>query len=248
MFPIFKNFPGISYLLPAQDKELFEALRLLTGFKPSNIAPYKLALKHVSVAQININGSRDSNERLEYLGDAVLGMVVAEHLFKKFPFKDEGFLTEIRSKIVNRESLNMIARKMGISTILELDNRFTKNGQSHKSVLGDSLEAIIGAVYLDKGYADCQKFVMRKILEPHFDLNLLINSIVNYKSVVIEWAQKECKKAQFDIINISQTRHYNEFTSQLSIDDQPISTGFGYSKKKAEQDAAKKSCEVLNLI
>lgn len=248
MFPILKRLPGLSYLLPSEDKKLSEAIKLLTGFKPSNIAPYKLALKHVSVAKINFNGSRDSNERLEYLGDAVLGMIVAEHLFKKFPFKDEGFLTEIRSKIVNRESLNLIARKMGIAAILELDNRFAQNGQSHKSVLGDSLEAIIGAVYLDKGYAACQKFVLRKILEPHFDLTLLINSILNYKSVVIEWAQKESKKAQFDIISINQSKHYNEFTAQLSIDDQPISTGFGYSKKKAEQDAAKKSCKVLNLI
>ena len=132
-----------------------------TGIRPANLSVYQLAISHSSVARETAKGIKESNERLEYLGDAVLGTVVAEFLFKKFPYKDEGFLTDIRSRIVNRESLNNLARKIGISNIVEYDvNR--KNSLSHKSLYGDTLEALIGAVYLDKGFNVSKRFILTR--------------------------------------------------------------------------------------
>ena len=137
------------------EKKLVTAIQSIAGFKPSNLSLYKLATLHTSRGKDN-NGFRESNERLEYLGDAILGAAVADYLFKKYPFKDEGFLTEIRSRIVNRDSLNLLARKMGINHILQFDQ---KNIQLQQVVLGNTLEAIVGAIYLDKGYLRCRKFV-----------------------------------------------------------------------------------------
>jgi len=135
-----------------EDKKIIAAIQTIAGFTPSNLAIYRLATIHSSKAK-DIAGFRESNERLEYLGDAILGAAVADYLFKKYPFKDEGFLTEIRSRIVNRESLNNLARKIGIATIVQYDHR---NTQLQKVILGNTLEALVGAVYLDKGYLRCQ--------------------------------------------------------------------------------------------
>ena len=247
MFAIFKRLKDYSEVDGENKKALGNALRLLLGFKPSNINPYILALRHASRAETNFAGQKDSNERLEYLGDAVLGMVVAEHLFKKYPLKDEGFLTELRSKIVSRESLNQVALKMGLGKLLQMNNGLHKVKHS-KSLFGDSLEAIIGAIYLDKGYKTAQKFILQKIIQQHFDTDVLITTMLNYKSILIEWAQKENRKAVFEIIDQNQGKHFSEFKAQVLIDEQPMGMGFGYTKKKAEQDAAKKSCEALSLI
>ena len=118
----------------------------------------------------------ESNERLEYLGDAVLGAVVAEYLFNKFPFKDEGFLTEVRSRIVNRENLNRLAKKIGLAEIIEYTGHLRKNSQSFKSIYGDALEALIGAVYLDNNYNYCRKFILKKLIIPHIDLDQIVNT------------------------------------------------------------------------
>ena len=212
---------------------------------PTNLALYKLALEHSSVAKENSQGFRESNERLEYLGDAVLGAAVADYLFKKYPFKDEGFLTEIRSRIVNRESLNYVAYKMGIGTIVKFDQ---KNMQLQRAILGNTLEAIVGAVYLDKGYAPCKKFVIDRLLQPHFNLDDIINSHVNYKSKIIEYAQKASKEIRFEIIIVKRGSSRKEFSANLYINEELVGTGFGLNKKKAEQDAAQKSCELLNIL
>ena len=217
------------------------------GNRPFNLSIYKLAFQHSSVAKEEIKGVKLSNERLEYLGDAVLGMVVAEFLFKKFPFKDEGFLTDIRARIVNRESLNKLARKIGIGELIEYDEK-KKSSLSYKSLYGDALEAFIGAIYLDKGYGSCKKFILKKLIGPHVDLREVVMTNPNFKSRVIEWAQKSNKEVSFEIIELKSGRNqYKEFTAQLLIDNEPVSTGTGYSKKKAEQDAAQKSCEILNI-
>ena len=134
-----------------EDKKLITAIKTIAGFAPSNLALYKLATLHSSKSKEK-EGFRESNERLEYLGDAILGAAVADYLFKKYPFKDEGFLTEIRSRIVNRESLNHLARKVGIGAIVQFDN---KNTQLQQVILGNTLEALVGAVYLDKGFIRC---------------------------------------------------------------------------------------------
>ena len=225
------------------DKKLITAIRTIAGFSPSNIELYHLATRHSSKSR-ETHGFRESNERLEYLGDAILGAMVADYLFKKYPFKDEGFLTEIRSRIVNRESLNNLARKIGVGAIVQFDQ---KNTQLQQVILGNTLEAMVGAVYLDKGYLRCKKFVIDKLIQPYFDLEVVINSNTNHKSKVIEWAQRNSKEIRFEILNVKKNRNSKEFSAQIYIAEQPFGQGFGYTKKKAEQDAAQKTCELLNI-
>lgn len=226
-----------------EEQKLITAIRTIAGFSPSNISLYKLATLHTSRSK-ETNGFRESNERLEYLGDAILGAAVADYLFKKYPFEDEGFLTEIRSRIVNRDSLNLLARKMGINLIVQFDQ---KNAQLQQVVLGNTLEAIVGAIYLDKGYLRCKKFVVDKLIVPHFDLDVVIQSNFNHKSKIIEWTQRQNKAVRFEMMEVKKSRNQKEFSIQIFIDDQAYGTGYGYTKKKAEQDAAMKTCEQLNI-
>jgi ribonuclease III len=235
---------------PEQDKLLIEAIRNIVGSPPLNLELYRLATKHISVAKKNIFGLRESNERLEYLGDAVLSTVVAEYLFKKYPYKDEGFLTDIRSRIVNRESLNAVAKKIGVSNIIVYDqSNVSGNGKgklSHKSIDGDTLEALVGAVYLDKGFAYCRNFILKRLLLPHFDLDRIINTNPNYKSTIIEWAQKTNREIRFEIVDTKGDTQFKEFVAQIFIDERAVCTGSGYSKKKAEQNASQKALEILD--
>ncbi len=235
----------------SQDKQFAKAVRHIVGRSPANLALYRLATQHVSVAKKNQQGVRESNERLEYLGDAVLSMVVAEYLFKKFPFKDEGFLTDIRSRIVNRESLNQVARKIGVSEIVQFSEGSKKAGRSrlsHKSIGGNTLEALVGAVYLDKGYRAARRFILKKMLIPHFDLLSIVENDTNYKSKVIEWAQKHNRDVRYEVVETRGGKQYKEFVTQLLVDNQPVSTGSGYSKKKAEQRASEKALSLLGSM
>jgi ribonuclease III len=246
VFLFLRRLSYIFHQYSEKDKRLITAIQSIVGSKPFNLNLYKLATQHTSVAREISEGIKESNERLEYLGDAVLGTVVAEYLFKKFPYKDEGFLTEIRSRIVNRESLNTLAKKIGINDIVEFDaNR--KNSLSHKSLYGDTLEAFVGAVYLDRGFKFCQKFILKKLIIPHFNLEEIVKTNPNYKSKIIEWAQRENKELRFELLEVKTNKHFKEFIAQVFVDDQPLSKGVGFSKKKAEQNAAQKSCEILKL-
>ena len=236
---VFKIFGG-------KEKTFFQSIQNITGQTPKNIDLYQLAISHTSVAKENEHGIKHSNERLEYLGDAILGAVIAEFLFKKFPFKDEGFLTEIRSRIVNRESLNMLGKKIGLGKLIEHSGN-KSSGLSHKSMHGDALEALVGAVYLDKGFKKCRKFILSRLIFPHFDLEEIVNNNLNFKSILIEWVQKENKTIRFLIIKEFGNTHFKEFTAQVLIDNEEISTGTGFSKKKAEQAAAEKACELLKI-
>ena len=229
-----------------KDKELARAIHQMTGYPPGNIEVYHQATIHSSIANSKIEGIKESNERLEFLGDAVLDIVIAEYLFKKFPYKNEGFLTEIKARIVNREHLNQLARKVGVDTITVFEQE-QSHQRAYKSIYGNTLEAIIGAVYLDQGFRRCQGFIIRKLVIPHIDLNTIIKVNPNYKSKIIEWSQKENRELSFEIIEVSGENHHREFTAQLAIDNEVISTGSGFSKKKAEQDAALKACELLNI-
>jgi ribonuclease-3 len=224
---------------------LVAAIQNIAGFTPSNLELYRLATMHSSIAKENGRGYKESNERLEYLGDAILGAAVADFLFKKFPFKPEGFLTEIRSRIVNREALNLLARKIGVANIVQFDQ---KNAHLQQVILGNTLEAIVGAIYLDKGYIRTRKFVIDKLINPNYDVDDLVNSDTNFKSKIIEWAQREGKDVKFEILNVKKARNHKEFTAQVLVDNEAKGTGYGNSKKKAEQDAAFKTCEMLNLI
>ena len=227
----------------SRDLKLTRAVKNITGLSPGNLALYRLATLHSSKAT-EVNGFRQSNERLEYLGDAILGAAVADYLFRKYPFKDEGFLTEIRSRIVNRESLNQLAHKIGLHEVVDYDSR---NLQLQRVILGNTLEALVGAVYLDKGYLRTRKFVIDKLIQPYFNLDTVISSDTNFKSKIIEWAQRKGKQVRFEITETKRSRNQREFTAQVLVDDQPSGTGFGASKKKAEQDAAHKTCLVLGI-
>lgn len=227
------------------DQKLITAIQNIAGITPSNITLYRLATSHSSIAKETSNGLKESNERLEYLGDAILGAAVADYLFKKFPFKDEGFLTEMRSRLVNRESLNLLARKIGVGNIVQYDR---KNAHLQQVILGNTLEAIVGAIYLDKGYRRCKKFVVDKLINPYHDLDVLIHANSNFKSKIIEWAQRVGKDIRFEIVSVKKGKNHKEFTAQVFVDNTPMSTGYGNSKKKAEQDAAFKTCEELNVL
>jgi len=227
-----------------EDKKLITAIKTIAGFTPTNLALYRLATLHSSKSK-EIIGFRESNERLEYLGDAILGAAVADYLFKKYPFKDEGFLTEIRSRIVNRESLNNLARKIGIGSIVRFDQ---KNTQLQHVILGNTLEALVGAVYLDKGYLRTKKFVVDKLIQPYFDLEVVVNSNTNHKSKLIEWAQRKGKEIQFDLVESKKTgRNNKEFSVQVIIGAETFGLGHGFTKKKAEQSAAEKTCAMLEI-
>jgi ribonuclease-3 len=227
-----------------EDKKLITAIKTIAGFSPTNLALYQLATLHSSKSK-DTTGFRESNERLEYLGDAILGAAVADYLFKKYPFKDEGFLTEIRSRIVNRESLNNLARKIGLGAIVRFDQ---KNTQLQHVILGNTLEALLGAIYLDKGYRSTKKFVIDKLIQPYFDLETVVNSNTNHKSKLIEWSQRQGKEIRFDLIESKDAgRNHKEFSIQVTIGDEPYGLGHGFNKKKAEQSAAEKTCAMLEI-
>lgn len=204
-------------------------------------------MRHTSAAKEKRKGFLESNERLEYLGDAVLGMVVAEYLFNKYPFKDEGFLTEVRSRIVNREHLNQLAKKIGLSDLIQYNGNMKGNSLSFKSIYGDALEALVGAIYLDKGYKSCKNFILKQLVVPHVDLDEIISTDKNFKSKIIEWSQKENKALKFEVNELKDQSHFKKFEAKVIVGKKEISTGHGLSKKKAEQNAAEKSCQMLNI-
>jgi len=232
--------------LDERDRIIQEKVKYLIGARPGNLQLYRLAFLHASASKESVAKSyKESNERLEFLGDSVLGVITATYLFKKFPFKDEGFLTEIRSRIVSRESLNSLGRKLGLDQIIEFENH-RRLVLARSSMYGDALEAFIGAVYLDKGFAFTENFVIKKILTRHFDLETVVQNNPNFKSILIEWAQKEGKKVSF-ALEESGNPHNKEFTASVVFEGNPIAEGKGYSKKKAEQTAAMKALDVLEI-
>jgi ribonuclease III len=235
---------GIIRSIFSRDRQFILSLKILLGFTPSNIKLYHLAFLHRSVGTGQRHGLKINNERLEFLGDAVLGAIVAEHLFKKFPFRDEGFLTEMRSKIVNREFLNKISIKIGVNQFISSP----AEGQSKsKSIYGDAFEALIGAIYLDKGYSTAREFVIGRIIRMHVDIDELETTELNFKSRLIEWAQREKKTVNFDLIEEVSVKGGKLLKTQVTIDGVLYGTGSDYSKKKSEQTAAEMACQELGL-
>jgi len=229
-----------------EEKALSKALKSILGYHALNLEIFKLALIHVSAAKdTDFAQFKESNERLEYLGDAVLGAVVAEYLFQTFPFKNEGFLTEIRSRIVSREALDLLAKKIGLDSLVQYDTS-RRNANSFKYIYGDAMEAFIGAVYLDRGFIFCRKFIIRKLINTYLDLDEIVQTDTNYKSKLIEWSQKIGKQISFELISDRNSRH-KQFKIQIVLEGKIISEGSGFSKKKAEQDAARKACEELDV-
>jgi len=222
-------------------RDLARSIKNIFGFQPGNLHLYKLAFRHKSVNK-DVNGIKINNERLEYLGDAILGSVIAEFLFKKFPYGEEGFLTEMRSKIVCRSNLDKLSRKLGIDKLIE-SNTDTK--QSGKSIRGDAFEAFIGAIYLDKGYQYTYKVIINRIVNIHIDIDALEHIDTNFKSKLIEWSQKEKKEVEFRVISEKGDKNKNQYEIEVYVDDEPVSRGIDFSIKGAEKIAAEKACNLL---
>ncbi|HTI59519.1 ribonuclease III [Mucilaginibacter sp.] len=232
------------YLSP--NRKYVKSLKNLLGFVPGNLSLYRLAFRHKSVAQNIKKGVKNSNERLEFLGDAVLGSVVAEVLFKQYPYEDEGFLTELRSKIVNRVNLNQLARKLGFDQLIQYDTKMV-NSTRQSSLLGDAFEALIGAVYLDKGYDFTRNFLINHIIKSHIDIHKLEQTETNFKSKLIEWCQRHGKDITFELIGNQEGESNKLFTVQAIIEGEIMGSGKEFNKKNAEKLAAEKACEALSI-
>ena len=224
----------------SDDKVLFKSLLNLIGFYPKNISVYKLALAHRSAGLEAPNGYKLSNERLEFLGDAILGAVVADMLFKKFPYREEGFLTEMRSRIVIRESLKQIGLKMGLDKFVQQTEAYYS-----RSIYGDALEALIGAVYIDKGYKAAQRFILNRVIDVHIDMEETELSDKNFKSKILNHAQKEKHNLVFDLVD--EDAITKQFTVRVLYNTQELSRAVAFSKKKAEQIAAEEACKKLKI-
>ncbi len=233
------------YLSP--EREFVRKLKNILGFVPGNVTLYKMAFRHRSVAKVLKNGSRSSNERLEFLGDAVLGSVIAELLFKNYPYKEEGFLTEMRSKIVNRANLNQLAKKIGFDRMIQFDQRSVSIQTKHNSMLGDAFEAIIGAIYIDKGYNFTKEFLLRRIVNPHIDIHTLELTETNFKSKLIEWCQRHGKDVTFELTENGEGESAKLFTISAVVEGEKVGVGRDYNKKNAEKLAAEKACETLSI-
>ncbi len=228
----------------SSNREMRQAIKNIFGFYPGNIFLYKQAFRHRSASLHHKSGSRINNERLEYLGDAVLGVVVADYLFRRFPFENEGFLTEMRSKIVSRSSLNKLSNKLGLKDFMHFSNADVRQ---MKSVGGDAFEACVGALYLDKGYHFTRKIIIKRIVEVHFDLEQLVQSEISYKSKIIEWAQKTKKDYRFQVLSENTVNNRKQFKVAAIIEDKMIAEAFGYTIKGAENLAAEKAWNLLSV-
>lgn len=206
-----------------------------------------MAFRHRSVAVELKNGTKNSNERLEFLGDAILGAVIAELLFKMYPYKDEGFLTEMRSKIVSRSNLNQLAKRLGLDELIEFDTRILSYSNKQGSLLGDTFEAMIGAIYLDKDYNFTRDFLITRIIKPHIDIHTLELTETNFKSKLIEWCQRHGKDISFEVVPNAEGENVKLFTVQITVDGENSGIGRDYNKKNAEKLAAEKSCELLSI-
>jgi len=223
-------------------KQSFEKqLQTVLGVKPGKATIYKTALSHRSVKE----GADENNERLEYLGDAILSAIIADYLFKRYPYKEEGFLTEMRSKMVNRQQLNEVALKMGLKK-LTMYNKFD-NALKSSQIFGNTLEAVVGAIYLDKGYRVTHKWVLQKIVIPHLYVEDLENIDINLKNKLIGWASKNGKQLEFETTDERLENGRRIFTIAAVLNGEVLAKGTGFNKKDASQVAAQLAIEKLKL-
>ena len=226
-----------------KEKELYVSLYRIIGFYPHNIELYKTALLHKSIARRNEKGKPVNNERLEFLGDAILDAVVGYIVFKHFPGKREGFLTNTRSKLVQRETLGRLAQEMGINELILSNSR----GQSHNSYMGgNAFEALVGAIYLDRGYDACMRFMQNRILKQMINIDKVAYKEVNFKSKLLEWTQKNRVRMEFRLLNQEKDKQGSPtFCYQVVIEGIEGCKGNGYSKKESQQMASKLTLEQL---
>jgi len=227
----------------SKDKLFARRLRNLLGFTPANMAIFKLAFSHKS-SNADKTGTVQNNERLEYLGDAVLGTIVAEYLFKKYPNSDEGFLTKMRSKIVKRQSLNKIGDKMGLDVLLAEYN----TTRLSRSMLGNAVEALVGAIYLERGYEQTLRFVVRKMLRNYVNIHDLERFDDNYKSQLLEWCQKNGQTISYKLLARYKFEKRDRFKVAVMIDGEKVATADDFNKKSAEQMASVRAMVTLGIV
>ena len=228
--------------LSAEDKEFKQKLKNILGFAPTNLALYKQAFRHSS-SKKEITEHIQSNERLEFLGDSILGAIVAEHLFKLFPKKDEGFLTQMRSRIVNGQHLFVLAKKFGLDILLQ--SRLTKKEKVSSSAYGDVFESFIGAIYLDKGFDKTKKFILTTVIKNHLDINELLQNDTDYKTQFQILMQRQKNKFEYKILEETQHGKEKTFIIELSVNGEAQGTFEHKSKKVAEQKVAQLVLEKL---
>ena len=233
---MFSNITDRIRLLFRKDKESYFRFYKMLGFYPRNISIYEQALLHKSSSIKSEQGRLLNNERLEFLGDAILDAVVADIVYKKFEGKREGFLTNTRSKIVQRETLNRLAIEIGLDKLI----KYSARQSSHNSYMcGNAFEALVGAIYLDRGYRACKHFMEHRIIGPYINLEKISRKEVNFKSKLIEWSQKNRVELTCELITQSHDQCFSPtFESEVLIEGIPAGRGIGYSKKESQQRAA----------
>lgn len=220
-----------------EDEDFYYELKELLNFKPIKLNHYKKAFTHRSLKMVDEKGKPINYERLEFLGDAMLGSVIAAHLYKEAPKGDEGYLTQMRSKVVSRENLNKLGKDLNLI-------RFVKSNVSKdhvgNNIHGNIFEALIGAIYLDRGFNYCHQFIYEQVIIPYVDIEKLEGKITSYKGLIIEWCQKQKKKYSFDSYEDTGNQPRKHFSVRIFIDGRQIAKGRATSKKKAEEMAAKR--------
>lgn len=233
-----KNIRNILNSRSKIDGNFFVSVNKILGFKPKSLKFYKTAFTHRSMNIKDNEGHTINYERLEFLGDAMLGAVIASHLYIEVPSGDEGYLTKMRSKIVSREHLNELGKDLNLISLVE--SKIPK-GQFGDNIHGNLFEALVGAIFLDKGYKYCEKFIYKKVIIPYVDIEKLEGKVISYKSLLIEWCQKEKKTFDYNVYEDSGNDDVRHFSVKLSIEDKVVSKARATSKKKAEEKASKRA-------
>ncbi len=226
----------------SSDKEFARSVANIIGFTPKNLGIFKQAFSHKSAVDPKLHAVT-SNERLEYLGDAVLSTIVAEYLFQKYPNSDEGFLTKMRSKIVKRKTLNRIAEDMGIDVVLQ-ENNDTRLSESMK---GNAFEALVGAIYLEKGFRTTREIIVSRVLRRYLDIHDLEDKDDNYKSQLLEYCQKNGSEIDYRVLERFKMENRDRFKIGVFVDGKEIATGEDFNKKSAEQNASYKALKSLGI-
>ncbi|WP_294821886.1 ribonuclease III [uncultured Flavobacterium sp.] len=234
----FKKIFSKNPRLPQEGGIFFEEMNKMLGFVPLNLDHYRRAFTHRSSNKLDENGHPVNYERLEFLGDAMLGSVIAAHLFNEVPTGDEGYLTKMRSKIVSREHLNELGRDLNLIKWVE-----SKVSAQHfgENIHGNLFEALIGAIYLDRGFEYCEKFIQKKVVQPYVDIPKLEGKVISYKSLVIEWCQKEKQPFNYEVYEDNGKEGQKHFAVKLTIGGRVISRARATSKKKAEEKASQRA-------
>lgn len=223
---------------PTEKEEVFYGeLKKLLGFRPKNISYYEKAFTHSSIKIMDQNGMPINYERLEFLGDAMLGSIIAAFLFKMAPDGDEGYLTQMRSKIVSRKQLNSLGLELNLIRFVKSSIASNRIGQN---IHGNIFEALVGAIYLDRGYGYCDKFIQKKVIDRFIDLPALENKIASYKGLIIEWCQKTKKTLDFETYEDSGNESIRHYSVRLKINGKIVAKGRATSKKKAEEIASRR--------